>query len=188
MSEPYWVPLGAAPATPAPAGITQLFDVTLGAAAASISIPSIPQTYAHLKLMGLLRGDAAALHNDLRIQFSGDTGANYDAQNSQAFSTSVSAAANLTQTAMVFGNAVVAGTATAGRFTALDLTIPHYTSVIGTKTLIGTLLRSQTVADMVLYGIAGTWRTANAPVTSLLASLSAGNFVAGSRLTLYGLI
>ena len=64
MSEPYWVPLGAAPAPPAVPGIDKLYDRTLAGVESSFAISGIPQTYAHLRLVGMLRGETAA--NDYR--------------------------------------------------------------------------------------------------------------------------
>jgi len=51
--------------------------VTLGSTTSTISFTSIPSTYKHLQIRGILRKSAAAGGDACYLQFNSDTGANY---------------------------------------------------------------------------------------------------------------
>jgi hypothetical protein len=191
MSEPFWVPLGAAPAPPASSGIEKLFDTLLSSPAADITIPNIPQTYSHLRMIGMLRGDLAAAYTDLRMQFNGDTGANYDSYQMYSFAAGAAAVSELlAQTQMGWVSTINAGTATAGFFTPVVFDIPDYRSVLASKMVQGRASMWYSTGSQTLYlrVLEGRWRTFSSPLTSIRFFLAGGNFVAGSRLTLYGTV
>src|SRR5438093_5515748 len=72
------VPLGTgAPPPQKPAGMVLIADSTLGAAAASFDITSIPGSYKHLQIVASLRSTRVNNFDPVRIRFNNDSGTNY---------------------------------------------------------------------------------------------------------------
>lgn len=51
--------------------------VTVGTATSTMTFTSIPSTYTHLQIRGMLNGTAAGTYNNVRMGFNSDGGANY---------------------------------------------------------------------------------------------------------------
>lgn len=162
-------------------------STTLGASAASITFSSIPQTWAHLRAVGYIRGDSATVSQDGLVRFNGDSGSNYDRQYMSAAGAAVGAGENFGITS---GLVIIhpSASAPANLFSGFVLDIPHYTSTAGNKTAfteashkIGTASGNLNTA---LYMMA--WRN-NAAITQVAFLPGTGNFVAGSRISLYGM-
>jgi len=182
-------PTGPTGAAGAAGGIVPIFDTILGAAAAAIDITSIPQGYASLLLVLEGRSDAATTNTAAYCQFNGDTGANYDYQQMQAGGTGVSASNALaTATGFVLGN-IIGNTGPAGVSTLFYVDIPNYSRTTWQKQAFcrNSLRRGTTAGDTFVTDWAGWWRNA-AAITSMHLWLSTGNWMAGSRATLYGLL
>lgn len=169
----------------------QLGDVTLGGSAATIAFSSIPATFAHLMLVVYARGDVAATFTNVNLRFNGDTGADYDIENLTANSTTVSALGTASGAATSGLAARVPGsTAPASAFSAGLIWIPHYTNTVGHKPWLSLSHDRETsggVSDNVLALFAGIWFAAAAAINNVTLLPSSGNFVTGSRVTLYGL-
>jgi ABC-type amino acid transport substrate-binding protein len=168
--------------------MTKLFDSTLGAAAASFDITSIPATYAALQLMLIGRSDAAAVNDSVTLRFNGDTAANYDYEvvtapdNSAPSDTGVFAA-----TSIALAGAVAAATAPAGAVGMLELTIPNYAGTTFHKACrtLNSWKHGTAAGSLFFRDCHGHWRSTSAINRITLAG--AGNFIAGTRCTLYGM-
>lgn len=189
MTEPYWEPLGAMPVDNS--AMVCLFDQVLGVAAPNFDIQNISQAYAHLKILGSLRSDGnpGVSYTHTYMRFNNDSGANYDGAVIVAHN-AVSAAEALGQTQIQFGDSMPALNAPAGRFMPFDATIPNYTSPVSSKNIVGkgTLDYVAGAAGHQLRDFSGTWRTVGVPINRFTIFPAAGNFVAGSRLTIYGML
>jgi hypothetical protein len=159
-----------------------LADTTLVAAAASISFASIPATFAHLMLVGLARGDTAATSIALQLRFNNDSAANYNVEVLTA-TAAVAAAATNTGLTAGWGNAIPAATAAAGHFSPVVIFIPNYASATPDKSLFGLGFLP---ANPQLQ-IAGSLWASTAAINRIDLFAGAGNLLAGTRFTLYGL-
>lgn len=164
-----------------------LASSTLGASAASIDLTGIPQDWAHLNLIAYLRGDTAANTIALRLRFNADTGSNYDRQHMLAYATTVESAEAFGETSAFVGDAPAA-TATANVFSALTIDIPYYSQATNNKSATTSWADKYgvTTEDLVVGSAAIFWRSV-AAITQVTLFPASGNFVSGSRVSLYGM-
>jgi len=166
-------------------------DQTLAATNASVVFTSIPQIYAHLKLVLSLRTDeGAASVSQLQLRFNGDTGNNY-ASNGLAISGSTVSGLSQASTAAMDIGAATASTADAGRFGMAEVAIVDYANTTRHKTCIstggaqggtGTTIGANSTSRY----MTGIWNSTAA--INQITLLANGNlFQIGSRATLYGL-
>lgn len=172
--------------TQAGAGSMQLIsDQLLTVGAAAIEFANIPQTFAHLVLVFTGRGDGVWSNPGLR--FNSDTGPNYD----YARSYTSSGAPGGTDT---YGGGLIAlppvpgAASVAGAFAGFYIWIPGYAGTTGQKVAVAVGAGKQTVAAGGLQWETdgGFWRSTNA-INRVTLSSGSGNFIAGTRCTLYGL-
>ncbi len=163
-----------------------LANSTLVGAAASISFTGINQTFAHLLVVAYLRGDTAAATVNTLMRFNGDSGANYDYQTVRGAASTTSAVEVFATTGILVGQ-VPANTAAANLFSAHQITIPHYAQASNNKASSSQhVMKIGTASgNLNVEGQAGFWRS-NSAITQVSLTPAAGNFVAGSRVTLYG--
>lgn len=168
-------------------GAGSIFDTVLGASAATIDITGIVNSYAHLLVVASWRGDNASTQNVL-MRFNNDSGANYDYQIWAAAAASTTAAESFAQTGLRVGELTGTG-ATAGYFNGASIIIPNYAGTTANKnylTLSGQ--KSGTLSGTLGVEIfSGGWRTVGTAINRLTFLPAAGNFIAGTRLTVYGL-
>lgn len=172
----------------APVAMAQLYDNTAGVAIASWDVSNISQSYNHLMMVVNARSDTGATDTVVAVRLNNDSSASYDYQNGLVFASSFNASETFGATYLRCGSCPAA-TANASRFSNNNIIIPNYTGTNGFKivttdcsfyygTGTGTMIRS-------IHG--GFWPGAIA-ITRVTVFPSAGNFVAGSRLTIYGLL
>lgn len=169
--------------------VTQISDSTLGGSAASFDLTSIPQTYNHLMIVAYLRGDTAAAGVQVLMQVNGDTGATYSSQTVDASAATVTAAESITSTSARAGRAA-ANTAPANSFTHLDIMLANYAQASNNKVWRAVASSRETAVGggIVIENCSGQYFSGSiAAITRLTIFPFAGNFVAGSRVTLYGL-
>lgn len=174
--------------TPSPSGAMQVIqDQLLTAPAAAVTFANIPQTFAHLLAEWSLRSDGATNNQALRVQLNGDGGADYDLSVIRGNAGVASSISAFAQTSGYLGE-IPAATAPAGSFGPGELIVPDYTNSARLKSLTGkSHAKGGTVAaDMWQHEHGTDWRS-TAAVTQLSFFPAVGNFVAGSRITLYGL-
>ena len=149
----------------------------------------LPTQYSHLKVIIHGRNDAAVTSAALAFVFNNDTSANYDYQNNLTRSApnnvAAAAATSINFQSMV-GNSDTAGSAMYGEFL-----IPDYQGTVFRKGILGgiwgkdgTDATGATVFQTATGG--GEWRS-TAAITRLKIFPSVGNFMVGTRITLYGL-
>lgn len=171
----------------APAGLALLWDsIDAGVSlpAATITTPALSQAYKHLVIEWQLRGDSGS-GPSVKLRINGDTGSNYSWAAAVATSTpAVSASGSTSDTSVPVGaaNGALDAARTAGGGT---FRIHNYTSATFAKAMTGD--SSYLVATHQWNGIGGDWHPAvSVAVSTLTFFLSAGNIVAGSRITVYG--
>lgn len=146
--------------------------------------------FTHLEIRWMARGDTAAVSVDLQIQFSGDTTAVYDTELLYNSTATAAAAFEIRSAAQGTIGTLAAASATANRAGGGTIRIYDYRGTTFDKvaTADNHWAQSTSAANILtrLFGV--TWRNATpAAVTSVTLKLSAGNFVAGSKFTAYGL-
>ena len=162
-------------------------DTTLGGSAANVDMTSIVGTYAHLLVVAYARSDAATNSVLTNLQFNGDTAANYDTQRLIGSAATVVASESFAATSMTFGS-IAANTAGANLFGASITFIPHYAGSANNKAAVSIAAQKNGTAsgNMSSNVFAGFWRS-NAAITRITLLPASGNFVAGTRVTLYAL-
>jgi hypothetical protein len=167
-------------------GLTVISDQTLSAATSTISFSSIPGTYRHLRIEFQGREDGNENAGYLRLQFNGDTAADYDVQVNRANGSTPSAvmAGGLSwlDVAMLPG----AQSTRTSMAASIDILIPNYASTTFEKSIIASGAEvDSTSANSWIGTSAGSWHSTSA-ITSITLLPFVGNPVSGTRATLYG--
>ena len=165
--------------------------VTLGstlltAAAASFDFTGIPATFAHLMVIGYLRGANAAGLITILQRFNNDSAANYDWQN---LGGSGAAASGFESFATTGGfDTAPAATAPANLFATVRLVIPHYANTANNKAIVRSREAKTGTSSLSLAAgpSAGFWRS-NAAINRVTILPAAGNWAAGSAATILAL-
>jgi hypothetical protein len=169
------------------ASFVQLYDNIASGAIASWDVTGIPQTYNHLRIVLNARGDTAATLTETHARFNGDSSAIYDAQYLLTSNTTIVAAATAALNKAQTGE-IPAASATADKAGTVVSVIADYKSTTFQKTIIsdhGAMLDQTTAMRRAMnYGL---WRS-TAAINQITVLPTAGNFIAGSRLTIYGLL
>jgi hypothetical protein len=168
-------------------GIGCISDTTLGGSAANVDITSIVATYAHLLIVSYARGDTAAANTALNVRFNNDTAANYDFQRLTGGAATVSAFEAFAQTSII-SCFIPANTAGANLFNASLVFIPHYAGSANNKVALSlaSVKLGTTTGSLATYLHGGFWRS-SAAINRITLLPAAGNFVAGTRVSLYGM-
>lgn len=159
-------------------------DSTLGAPAASFDFTGLPTTYAHLLVVAYLRTDTGSAQN-VSVRMNNDSAANYNYQEGLFTNGSASEGQGLAQTAIRTG--YTAGvTDTANRFSSHEIFLPNYANTSNHKSIDSRF--SVSISDLAAGQYAGvgggTWKSA-AAINRITILPQAGNFVAGSRCSIY---
>ena len=166
-----------------------LGDVKMTSAQASVSFTSIPNTYASLVVVYQVRGDTAGVSNTgIRVTFNNDSGSNYNGQFVGGNNTTAYAAI---QTAAAFGylGEMPAATATSGYSSSGTIEIPNYMGTAFFKNAMFATTRDTNGAgaNMVAYRGHIVWKSTTA-ISRIDLFPQYGNFLTGSRVTLYGIV
>lgn len=178
---------GATMRTEIPA-MVRLFDSVLGADAASFDVSSIVQTYKHLQLLLQVRGTKAAQNCAPLLRFNNDSGSNYRwnvdyvASNASGHNDIQSGGDTSARIGLC-----PAASATAGAAAVIEILIPNYAGATFRKqaTALGHAGDSGSGIDHSFRGGCGWLSTA--AITRVAIFPDANNWLAGSRLTIYGL-
>lgn len=164
-----------------------LFDSTLGADAASIDTGGggIAATADHLLVYLLLRTTEAVTEANGFLRFNNDSGANYDRHVLRVDNVTISGIILNAQTEIAL--TLLGANAQAGAFAAVTLHIPSYRQTTAHKSFTSaSVALEDTAADSRIEQGGGRWRN-TAAITRMAVGPSSGNFLAGSRMTIYGL-
>lgn len=159
--------------------------VTTGSAT-SVTVSSIPGTYRNMMIMVNARGTTAAATTILKMQFNGDTGANYDRIYVAGIGNTASAAQAPSAETFVTVVDMPAATASSGASSASIITIPNYSGAVfhkAVKVASGSKWGTSTgqQEDLELFVL---WRN-TAAVTSVTLFPTAGAFVDGTVVDIY---
>ena len=163
---------------PLPSTMTPIATQTLTSASASFTFSSIPQTYTDLMIvMGSMTTDANG--RTVYLRYNGDSGTNYSYTRITGDGTYTSSERASTQDHIrpFYG---VVGSNT-GNPTTGTINIQNYSNSTTNKTLL-----SRTAVSGEVNAVVGLWRS-TAAVTSIVFSLNAGTYSAGTTFTLYGI-
>ncbi len=169
-----------------PPSFESIQTVTAGAGgSASLTFTSIPQTYTHLQIRGIVRSNIA---DNCIVRYNGDNGNNYSRQ--YLFGTGVNPVNSGAQTSISYNNFGYATSATSPRniFSAGITDILEYTSNTKTKTTRCFSSYQDNGTDG--YGLTyqGVWFATPAAITSITISiLGAGVLQQYSTFALYGI-
>lgn len=169
-------------------GPFQFFDSVLSTNQASVTIPSIPQNCAHLRLIVYGRHTSNLTAARIGMQFNGDTGPNYDFQFSEVVNNLTSFLAVYAATSFDLADWPGSSSSRSTQASAVECIIPHYTNTIFDKSFVSTggiVVGSSGIAAGT-QTVFGDWRNV-AAITSLTILAPTGfSLQAGSRITLYG--
>jgi hypothetical protein len=182
------MPTAVVPQSPLTGALVPLGDVIVPAGGlASIDFLNIPQQYAHLQLIVTGRSDAVAASTQILVRFNGDAGANYDDQRDYGTGSTAGADGQGPLTSMRLGYLIAASQA-AGLVGSAVIDIPNYAGATFHKVAVvpGQYQTTSGPTGNVAEIFTGTWHNI-APITRITVFPGAGNFLAGSRATLYGI-
>lgn len=166
-------------------GMVLISDTLLGVDTATFNFPSIPASYKHLKIIAYLRNTRTPTVFDIvRIQFNGDTAGNYFNEIQASFTTTLTGQ-HETSVAGGYTECTTAGSP-ANVFAAIEIIIPNYVGTVGYKSYLAASsgLKDTNAPHHVDSG--GTW-TDTSPINRIVLDAENGDFLAGSRVSLYGL-
>ena len=168
-------------------GASRLFDSTLGSAAASIDTGAngIAATSSHLIIVMKLRATANATVDSALLTFNGDTGAHYYIASGDFFGVTANAV-HAEAAANISLEDVSAATAPADVFTPVTLFVPCYAD--GHNKSVNAMAGYRTgnaSGNVLAKSLIGYWDQTAA--INQVTVTTASTFVAGSRLTVYGL-
>lgn len=167
-----------------PAGdMVKLFDTTLGSTAL-IDWQSIPQTFAHLRLVISGRDTGAGANANSFIRLNNDSGTNYDYMFSRSNGSAISVAETFGTTIAYMGE-VPAATAPANAFSAIIVEIPNYAnaSILKALNISNASKGAVTAGGMWFTNVAASWRS----IAAINRITLINSWAAGTRATLYGL-
>ncbi len=173
--------------TPEVGDYESIQTVTVGSGgAADVTFSSIPQTYTHLQIRGIVR-DTAGAAQSFWVRYNGDsTSGNYFFHYLQGNGSAASAAAEAPSTVNILGP-VTSSAQTSGMFAATVIDILDYSKTTKAKTT-----RALSGYDANGSGIVGLysggWSKSNEAITSIfLRDSAATNFAQGTTFALYGI-
>lgn len=168
--------------------MVQLSDTTL-AVDGTFSLLAISQSYTHLLIVAQIRLTNATTSDSLVMRFNNDSAARYGSQYVRGLQAAASAA-EITTTATPTIALVTANSAAAGFATALEILIPNYTGTTFNKQAVcKSMVGAGLTTGLMPVETAGITYNQTAAVTRIdLFGLSTANCLAGSRVSLYGIL
>jgi hypothetical protein len=164
-------------------------EVVLGADTASFDFQSIPGTYSHLLIVGILRSTQSAIQSEVRMRLNNDSGGNYNTQLQYALGGGSIAVQSASQSQTYLACALTSGgTATSGNAGVFRALIPVYAGTTFRKSVRveGEYSRDDGGNDPISTNGGGTWKS-TAAVTRVTVFPESNNWLAGCQLSLYGL-
>ncbi len=177
----------AAPAGGGTNNMVKLADSTLGSSAASFDFTSISGAYAHLLLILSIRGDVAgSTQTNPGLRFNNDSGSNYHYEQLRALTAGVASALVVSQSSARLGY-TTAATADSGAFGTFRVEIPDYANSARHKSFHAEGGAVTSSGEGIVTAVVGRWASTAAVTRVTIIDQNGGNWVAGSRATLYGL-
>lgn len=166
-------------------GLTLLYDQTLQADAASFDVQNIPAGYRVLEVIAIIRTTEAVDLSGFNMIFNNDSGANYDAQRLSAVHTTVSG--NAAPASSAITNNAAGANQNAGAAGIMRMIIPGYDQTIFHKTVeVYNGNSDDTTTNNRVDVRVNRWKS-TAAINRITFTPTGGNFLAGSRVIVYGL-
>lgn len=164
----------------------QIATTTLTGTQAAITL-NIPAgtSYNFLKCSWRVRGDQAAAAQQLYLRLNGDTGSNYLWQNVQGNNSTASSNTSGATATFIHIGTMTCASATGLYFSSGDFEISGASDATNYKTAVGKDIAFASTTNMWAGTYGGQWISA-AAVTAVSLVPQAGNFVAGSIMSLWG--
>jgi hypothetical protein len=161
--------------------------VILTGSQSSISFSSIPSTYKHLQIRGILRGDRANTGEVVGVQFNGDTNsANYVSHRLVGDGTSAGAGPQATGTySSSWVTHIPGANSTASIFGGVVFDILDYAT--SSKNRVGRSLGGDNGGDKITWFGSQLWLSTSAITSITFVPVFGTNFVQYSQLALYGI-
>lgn len=174
----------------APSSFESIATVT-GSGQSSITFSSIPQTYTSLQIRSIFRDTATDSNywKTLRIQFNGDTGANYTLHRLLGDGTSVAAGGFTGQTRISAQGAGIGSLSNSNVYGASIVDIHNYALTTQNKTvriISGVNFNTTDVSEQRIQLGSGVWLN-TAAITSITLTPESTAFATGSTFALYGI-
>jgi hypothetical protein len=182
---------GILPASIAAAGggggaVNLISEVVTAGSQANVQFAAIVNTYRDLIVRFRGRGTTAAASVALRIRFNNDSGANYDFQEFAMQNNSGAGFPAVANTSGFFGT-VCAANATANFADMAQMVIGNYTGTVFQKPAIyQNSFRTSSVVANIGVEVGACWWRSTAAINQIDIFPSAGAFVDGSVVSLYG--
>lgn len=150
---------------------------------ASITTATLPTNLKHLRIYLSGRGDTGSLPQ-ISMRFNGDSGANYNSDAVEGTSpTTVAGNSAGSNSAAIIGN-IMGASDTANKAGSAAIWIPDYSGTTFHKTYESVSHYANTTnIKVVTWG--GNWAN-TAAITTITFLIGAGNFVSGTRISIYG--
>lgn len=167
-------------------GLALITETVTSGSAANVPFSSIPAIYRDLEIRVRGRGTTAAALVGINLQFNGDTGANYDWEDTQSNNVTTASFNNNAVTLALIGN-IAAASATANVADFLVAQVGDYRGTTFQKAGLsrGTIRTSTAAAGAFNESFSFWWRS-TAAINAVKVFPSAGAFVDGSVVSLYG--
>lgn len=169
----------------AAAGYTLIQSSFISTSTASITFSSIPTTFRHLQIRGVARNSDAAFQRDFWMQMNGATTSVYSKHQLQGVQTSVGTNNPSGSNTRIDLVGIIANSDTSDTFTPFIIDIFDYAQTTKTKTIKLFGGRTGGTSQEVIQ-LSGMWNSTDA-INSILLDFDSGNFMANSRVSLYGL-
>lgn len=167
---------------------TLISDTILTGSVSSFDLTSIPGTYKHLHIDYSLRSNRAAASDRVKVVINNDTGANkyesilYYWFQPSTWGTTDPGVTNSVQATFVCGNTSMTGSYGGGFMDFVDYAATNKLKLFQTR---GGQIQSTTIKPEIYDGMA-TWRDFSAITRITISPVFGTNWLAGSRITLYG--
>ncbi len=163
-----------------------IYTQTASGSASVITFNNIPQTFTDLKILISVRNTSGSARTGLNYTFNGDTATNYSNTILIGFdSSSVASFRGANQTASNESN-MNGGGSTANVFSNSEVYIPNYTGNAFKSIISDSVAENNSASSYIIDMGAALWRNTSA-ISSISFTSGAGNFVANSTITLYGI-
>jgi hypothetical protein len=155
----------------------------LTTAASTITFSSIPANYKHLQIRGILRSNRSDTWSAYGLRVNNDSGNNYARHTLFGDRSSVSSGSS-TSTSAALDNGLPAANATANYFVPFVADFLDYSNTSKNKTM--RFLYQYELNGASIYLSSALWQNTNA-INQISVYDQIGSFVAGSRISLYGI-
>jgi hypothetical protein len=166
-----------------PGNFESIATLAASGSSATLTFSSIPSTYKHLQIRGIVRTTAGSNNWDVSVQCNGDTGTSYSAH--ALFVDGGGTVPNTgdgNQGAMKLDRA---GVGTADIFSGVIVDFLDYKNTNKFKTMRAWNGNDRNGSGLLAFN-SGCWRSGDA-INSITFTMTAGNFATNSTLALYGI-